>query len=179
MNPALAVGVGIAYAPTRTSSRRLRPRTSTPARIRLQRAVDRLPSLVTGCQHASISTVVLGRLSVRFATDGTSRRADERQDELDEGPALQAVRTGHGVLSRDLRAETRWTDWCSAAVDELALSGALSALLVTARRPLATLNLYSGTADGLSGLHVAQIHALAAPLAALLLAERVGSTGVG
>lgn len=177
-NPAITVGTSW-YAPTRTSPQRARPRTSTPVRLRLQHAVDRLPTLVPGCHHASITTVALGRLSVRVATDGTGRRADELQDELDEGPALHAVRTGHSVVTHDLGAGTRWTDWCSAVVAELALSAALSVLLVTARRPLATLNLYSDTADGLSRLDVGQIHALAAPLAATLLAERSGMTGVG
>lgn len=177
-NPAVTVGTGW-YALTRTPRRHTHPRTPTPVRLRLQREIDRLPTLVPGCQHASITTVALGRLSVRVATDGTGRRADELQDELDEGPALHAVRTGHSVVTHDLGAETRWTDWCSAVVAELALSAALCVLLVTARRPLATLNLYSDTADGLWRLDVAQIHALAAPLAATLLAERSGMAGVG
>lgn len=184
-----------AGATTRLSAPRVRPRTAqrayaagtspndvvagyvsalqaeTDVRVRLQHGVDLLPSLVHGCHHASITTVTGGRLTVRSATDGTARRADELQDELDEGPCLQAVRTGHSVVAHDLRTETRWTRWCSAAVD-IGVTAALSVLLVALPRPLATLNLYSDTVEGLSSLDIAQLHSLAAPLADALLDER-------
>ncbi|MGI3779665.1 MAG: GAF domain-containing protein, partial [Janthinobacterium lividum] len=136
-------------------------------------------SLVHGCHHASITTVRGGRLTVRVATDGTAQRADELQDELDEGPSLQAVRTGHSVVAHELSTETRWTDWCSAAVDELDVTAALSVLLVSRLRPLATLNLYSDTVEGLSSLDIAQLHTLAAPLADAMLDERVGTGRLG
>lgn len=141
----------------------------TDARVRLRHGVDLLPTLVHGCHHASITTVRDGRLTVRFATDSTGRRADELQDELDEGPALQAVRTGHGVVAHDLRHETRWVSWCRATVAELDVTGALSVLLVAHTRPLATLNLYSDIAEGLGSLDLAQLHLLAAPLTEALL----------
>ena len=112
-----------------------------------------------------------GRVSVRLATDRTGRQADELQDELDDGPALQAVRTGHTVLAHDLRTETRWSGWCAAAVEELDVRSAMSVLLVSTTRPLATLNLYSDLADGLGSLDLAQLHLLTAPLRDALLDE--------
>lgn len=138
---------------------------------RLQLGVDLLPLLVLGCDHASITTVTGGRLEVRVATDDASRRADELQDELDEGPCLQSVRTGHSVVAQDLRAETRWVDWCSAAVGELGLTSALTVLLLSTLRPLGTLNLYADTADGLSSVDMALLHTLAGPLSRALLED--------
>ena len=154
-------------------------RAETDARVRLQRGVDLLPSLIHGCHHASITAVSGGRLTVRVATDRTAERADRLQGELDEGPSLQAVRTGHSVVAHELSAEGRWARWCAAAVAELAVTAALSVLLVPAPRPLATLNLYSRTASGLSGVDLAHLHALAAPLADALLDLRVRADRLG
>ncbi len=140
---------------------------------RLQHGVDLLPTLVPGCQHASLSTVDEGRLAVRLANDSTSRRADELQHELDEGPSLQAARTGHSVVAHDLGRESRWPGWCSAAAAELGVRSVLSVLLVADRSPVVTLNLYSDTVDGLSDVDLALLHTLAEPLADALLDERV------
>lgn len=131
---------------------------------RLQRRIELLPTLVRGCHHASITTVTRGRLEVRAATDHTSRRAAELQDELDEGPCLQAVRTGHSVVAHDLRVETRWSHWCAAALGELEVTAALSVLLTSPTSAPAILNLYSSTRRGLRGVEIALLHALAGPL---------------
>lgn len=145
--------------------------TARDPRARLQDGVELLPTLVDGCHHASVTTVAGGRLEVRASSDRTSRRADQLQDELDQGPCLQAVRTGHSVVTRDLRTETRWLRWCAAAVDELPVRSVLSVLLVASRLPVATLNLYSDTASGLSAVDLALVHTLAAPLVDVLLDE--------
>ncbi|MBB3327994.1 GAF domain-containing protein [Microlunatus antarcticus] len=160
-------------APTRTTYAHGRARPSArdelDAHLRLQHRVDLLPSLVDGCHHASVTTVTGGRLTVRVSTDRTARRADELQDALGEGPCLQSVRTGHSVVAADLRTETRWTRWCAEAVSDLGLTGALSVLLVSNLRPLATLNLYSDTVGGLAELDLAHLHTLTAPLSSVLL----------
>lgn len=147
-------------------------RADTDVRVRLRHGVDLIPALVHGCDHASITIVTGGGLEVRAATDRASRRADELQDELDEGPTLQAVRTGHCVVARDLSTETRWPDWCAAAVTEVAVAAMVSVLLVTGLHAVATLNLYSDTDDGLSGVEIALLHTLAGPLSEALQEER-------
>ena len=148
-------------------------------RTRLQDGIGLLPSLVAGCHHASVTTVTGGRLQVRVASDGASRRADQLQDELDQGPCLQAVRTGHSVVARDLRTETRWLRWCSAAVDELPVRSVLSVLLVASRLPVATLNLYSDTVSGLAAVDLALVHTLGGALADVLLDELTGVARLG
>jgi GAF domain-containing protein len=144
-------------------------------RARLRHGVGLLPTLVHGCHHASITTVSFERLEVRTASDGTSRRGDELQDELDEGPCVQAVRTGHSVVAHDLSTETRWVDWCAAAAEELPVRSVLSILLVATPLPIATLNLYSDVVNGLSGVDIAFLHTLAEPLADALLDGRTTS----
>jgi hypothetical protein len=126
-----------------------------------------------------VTSVRAGRLEVHVATDRTAQRADELQDELDEGPCLQAVRTGHSVVAHDLSVESRWPDWCAATVSELELTGVLSVLLVPALPPLTTLNLYSETVDGLSSVDMAQLHRLAAPLAGALRDARASAARLG
>lgn len=161
----------------------------TDVRTRLRRGVDLLPALVHGCHHASVTTVTGGSLRVRAATDRTSRRADELQDELVEGPTLQAVRTGHSVIAHDLCTENRWLGWCAAIVDELAVTAVLSVLLHPAllhpalfhptSPHTATLNLYSSTVEGLAGVDIALLHLLAAPLADALADVRHTGTSLG
>lgn len=153
--------------------------TTRDPRARVQDGVELLPTLVHGCHHASVTAVVGGRLDVRAASDLTSQRADQLQDELDQGPCLQAVRTGHSVVARDLRIETRWLRWCAAAVDELPVRSVLSVLLVASRRPIATLNLYSDTVNGLAEVDIAFLHTLAEPLADAVLSERTGADQLG
>jgi hypothetical protein len=151
----------------------------TDPRLRLQSAVDALPALVQGCDHASIATITGGRLRVEVASDRTGRRADELQEEHDEGPCLQAVRTGHSVIAHDLRTETRWLGWRTAAVDELGVTAVLSVLLAPARRPLATLTLYSDRVHGLSSVDLALLHAVTRPLGGAILDVRVGADRLG
>lgn len=146
---------------------------------RLQHGVDLLPALVQGCHHASVAAVAGGRLEVLVATDPTSQRADELQDELDEGPHLQAVRTGHSVVAHGLRTETRWLAWCSAAVSETPVRSVLSVLLHSTMRPLATVNFYSDTVDGLSGVDIGLLDMLAGPLADALADVRAGAGRLG
>ncbi|MGI3782257.1 MAG: GAF domain-containing protein [Janthinobacterium lividum] len=146
---------------------------------RLQRGVDLLALLVDGCHHASIAAVAGGRVRVSVATDRISRRAAELQDELGEGPSLQAVRTGHSVVVQDLDAESRWLAWCSAVGTELPVTTVLSVLLVGVHQPKAVLNVCSDTVGGLSAADIALVHTLAAPLADTLLDARADDDLLG
>jgi hypothetical protein len=151
---------------------------SDPA-SRLQRGVELLPVLVDGCDHASVVTVTDGRVLVRVAGDADSRRADELQDLLGEGPSLQAVRTGHSIVAQDLTGESRWPAWRRAVRAELSARSVLSVLLPTTQRPTAALNLYSDTVGGLSGVDLGLLHALAGPLAGALLDDRAAVDRLG
>jgi hypothetical protein len=136
---------------------------------RLQQVLGLLPGLVPGCHLASATTPRLRGLRVHRASDDAARRADELQHRLEEGPCLQALRTGHSVIAHDLAGETRWPRWTALVSAELRLGAVLSVLLVAGGRSLGTLNLYSLDAGGLSHVDIAVLHALADPVAEVLV----------
>ena len=78
-------------------------------------------------------------LKIQAASDDTSQQAGELQHQLGEGPALQALRTGHRVIVHALRVKGRWQQWNAQVTSELGLGSVLSVLLVSDRRRTATL----------------------------------------
>jgi GAF domain-containing protein len=69
-------------------------------------------------------------------------RADERQYELDDGPCLEAMRTGEAVLAADMSIEERWGAYPQRAV-EVGVGSSLSLPLRIGDRGRGALNLYS------------------------------------
>jgi|1186.fasta_scaffold32212_3 GAF domain-containing protein len=69
-------------------------------------------------------------------------RADERQYELDDGPCLEAMRTGEAVLAADMSIEERWGAYPQRAV-EVGVGSSLSLPLRIGNRGRGALNLYS------------------------------------
>jgi GAF domain-containing protein len=75
-----------------------------------------------------------------------ARRGDERQYELDDGPCLEALRTGTVVSVRDMADEDRWGDYPRRAL-EAGVRSSLSFPLAMGERARGALNLYSDSAD--------------------------------
>ncbi len=75
-----------------------------------------------------------------------ARRGDERQYELDDGPCLEALRTGTEVSVRDMADEDRWGDYPRRAL-EAGVRSSLSFPLAMGERARGALNLYSDRAD--------------------------------
>ena len=69
-------------------------------------------------------------------------RADERQYELDDGPCLQAMRTGETVTSVDMATEDRWGAYPQRAA-EVGVRASLSLPLRIGSTGRGALNLYS------------------------------------
>jgi GAF domain-containing protein len=57
---------------------------------------------------AGVMLMSAGTHVLRWASDEGSRRIEELQDSLDEGPCLHVYRHGESVLVPDLRADGRW-----------------------------------------------------------------------
>jgi GAF domain-containing protein len=68
--------------------------------------------------------------------------ADERQYELDDGPCLQAMRTGEAVVAGDMATEARWGAYPGRAM-EVGVGSSLSLPLRIGERGRGALNLYS------------------------------------
>jgi GAF domain-containing protein len=69
-------------------------------------------------------------------------RADERQYELDDGPCLQAMRSGEAVLATDMTTEDRWGRYPERAM-EVGVGSSLSLPLRMGDKGRGALNLYS------------------------------------
>ncbi len=102
-------------------------------------AVDAVP----GVGSASISYVT-GRRTVesRAATGELSRRADELQTGLHEGPCLDSIWTQRTVRIDDMATERRWPRFAAGAA-ALGAGSSLSFRLFVTEDDLGALNLYS------------------------------------
>jgi transcriptional regulator with GAF, ATPase, and Fis domain len=119
----------------RSALTRRSPEESLQAAIAL--AVSTAP-----CDHASITMLGPRRsLDTVASSDDRSGKADLLQYELDEGPALDTVRTDDLHLAEDLTRDPRWPRWAPRAVG-LGIRGVIAVRLFT-DTPLGTLNLYS------------------------------------
>jgi GAF domain-containing protein len=88
-------------------------------------------------------TVGHGGRVVTIASSGPlGSMLDERQYDLDEGPCLEALRTGHSVSSAELAQETRWDGY-----PQTAMAHGVSAIharpMIAQGATLGVLNLYA------------------------------------
>ncbi|WP_134147986.1 GAF and ANTAR domain-containing protein [Mycobacteroides salmoniphilum] len=100
---------------------------------------------VPGVEQAGI-TLVTGEYTVesRAATSELPRILDEVQQELKEGPCVQAAWEHETVYAADLTQTTPWPEFAKAAV-KLGVRSMLSFQLFTHGENLGALNLYSRT----------------------------------
>jgi hypothetical protein len=116
-------------------------------------AVDQTP----GAEACGLTLEQAGRGVTVTHSGELAKRGDERQYELDDGPCLEAMRTGAPVLVEDMAAEERWGDYPQRAV-EAGVGSSLSLPLTVGERGRGALNLYSsrGHAFGESGRRAAE-----------------------
>ncbi|RBY85985.1 GAF and ANTAR domain-containing protein [Blastococcus sp. TF02A-26] len=115
-------------------------------------AVDRTP----GAEACGLTLEEAGREFTVTYSGELAHRGDERQYELDDGPCLQALRSGQVVTVDDMVEESRWGRYPERAVEAGVLSS-LSFPLSLGERGRGALNLYASrphaftTADGEAG----------------------------
>lgn len=107
-----------------------------------QRIAEAAVHEVSGAEHAGLSLVTRAGVITEAATDEVVIRLDQRQYELDEGPALSSLREQITVRSHDLRQETRWPRFAAAAM-EAGICSTLSVRLFVAEDSLGVLNVYA------------------------------------
>lgn len=108
----------------------------------VQWAVEQSP----GAEACGLTVEQAGRGQTVTYSGELAARGDERQYELDDGPCLEALRTGTVVTVRDLADEDRWGDYPRRAL-EAGVRSSLSFPLALGERGRGALNLYSGKAD--------------------------------
>lgn len=115
----------------------------TPGDV-LVRAVGLVEDTVPGA--GSVSITVLDRRqqpSTVAATSELARTGDGWQYDLDEGPCLDAARSGVLVHSAHLDGEDRWPRWWPRVLAELDVTGMLSVPMLTHDQQLGTINVYA------------------------------------
>jgi GAF domain-containing protein len=129
---------------------------------------------VPGADGASVTTFPEGRPQA-LASDEWSKRFDELQYVEQEGPCLDAYRTGTAFRVRDLLEDPRWPSYAPRAVEQGARS-MLSFPMSAQGRVIGALNLYARAVDAFTS----EAAALAAIVAAHAgLASQVASVLFG
>lgn len=153
-------------------------RPQTPVE-RMQVGVDLATELLEGCDHAGITLVRNRHFAVGPASDELVARGDQLQEELDEGPCLDAIRQGHTIYTADLATDPRWPTWGPRVHAELGAGSLLSKLLYTHERSYGALNMYSDRTDGFTQDDLIMADTLATHLGvALADAEEIEHRGV-
>jgi GAF domain-containing protein len=112
----------------------------------LQETVDLAAATIPGASEASITLVRSDQGEGAAYSSDTAEAIDERQYGLDQGPCLDASR-GHEVfVISDMRAETRWPDYCPFAAEH-GVRSSLSVPLPVQEEVLGAINVYSREAD--------------------------------
>nr|WP_246315718.1 GAF and ANTAR domain-containing protein [Kineococcus aurantiacus] len=136
----------------------------------MQEVLTSASALVGGVEHASLS-VVRGRRQVWSAavTSDLARRFDRTQEELGEGPCLDAMFTEPVVRTDDLLTDPRWPRLAARSAD-LGVRSMLCFQLFVHRGTLGGLNLLSSR-EGAFDDDAAVVGSMIAAHAAVALAD--------
>ena len=108
---------------------------------------------------ASVTTHPEGRPAA-VASDSWAQELDELQFEEQEGPCLDAYRTGNAFRVRDFATETRWPFYSKQATRKGAAS-MVSVPLTAQGNVVGALNMYSRSADAFDAESTALAHVVA------------------
>jgi GAF domain-containing protein len=141
----------------------------------LQSVVEHAVEVVPACDWASVTLRRRrNRTETVAASSDIAREADQLQYELEEGPCLEAAKTGEPRLSNRLEDTEDWPRWGPRA-SKIGVNAILGIELSTTDEVLGALNLYAGTAGAFSrdDIDVAEVYATHATNA--LTAARMSS----
>ena len=145
---------------TQPSSIELTSKAATAAAVRL----------IHGADGASIALLAgNGTVQSNVSTDALAATLATIQDDVGEGPTRQSLRSTETVLVCDLRSETRWTSFTSAAVENTEVRSVLALALSAGTDVLGALTVHSRAIGAFSAHAVAGATALAAHCALALM----------
>jgi GAF domain-containing protein len=114
------------------------------AALTMQHVVAASVELVDGCHSAAISLATRARdITTAATTDDVAVLADKLQQQLGEGPCIDAVWEEPLVSVPDLAVDPRWPTWGARAVEELGVRSMLCFQLFTHEDRLGALNLFA------------------------------------
>jgi len=113
----------------------------------LQRIVELAVQTVDGADHAGISLVVAKHIETPAQNDQTPQAIDELQNDVGEGPCLDAIREHEVFETGDFTTESRWPRFSTEVVKRTGVRSALSTRLYSREQTLGALNLYGQARD--------------------------------
>lgn len=128
--------------------------------------VDASVELVAGCDHASISHMRGRSLVSESSNDDVGVVLDGIQTGAEEGPCLDAIRTGDVMVSAELATDPRWPTYGLHAVEATTVRSSHGLPLHDGRRIIGALNLFSDRVGGFTDAGDSEGDAAAAILAA-------------
>jgi len=108
----------------------------------LHRVADTAVRAVNRCDAASVTMADGGQVSTWVSTETGAEAVDEHQYRTDEGPCLDAIRTGSANFVDSLAGDERWPEFTPRAVEEGMVS-VYSLPLKLEEETVGALNLYS------------------------------------
>jgi len=142
--------------------------------LTFQRVVDRALEVVPGCDHCGLHLRKRrGKAESATSTDEIAAEADRLQDELQDGPCVDAAFQQENFVIRDVRTDERWPTW-AARVADLGIRSSMSIRLTANDVTIGALNFYGDRPEAFDGDHdIAMIFASHAA-AAMANARLVG-----
>ena len=128
--------------------------------------------LVEGCHHAGVSLARRkGQIASAAANSDIPHRSDLLQEELGQGPCMDAVWEHEVVHAPDLERDPRWPGWAPRARRELGVRSMLCVRLFTHEDTVGALNLFSEDVDAFTEDDVAEVVSIAAHAAVAVAAS--------
>ncbi|MFJ4776327.1 GAF and ANTAR domain-containing protein [Streptomyces sp. NPDC088762] len=145
----------------------------------LQSLSDAALTLVPTAEGCGITLERQGRRPITVVSTGKhAPELDEAQYGQDDGPCLQALRTGEEVPVADMLGETRWGPYPAYAA-ALGTRSSLSLPIAAHTDAAGALNIYAGKPDAVTDADLTDLRALAAQATgAIALAQRIADARV-
>lgn len=128
-----------------------------------QLVVEAAPRVVEGCDRAAIGILTPdGRFRSAAATDDVMRMIDALQDELGEGPCLEASADQNWKLDNDITVGSAWPRLAARVVTDTPVRAMLAVPLVEQGTRSGALNLFADTAGAFTDESTSSAAVLAA-----------------
>jgi len=103
------------------------------------------PTLVTGCDHASLMLLRGNRFVTVAASDQIAERVDALEREVGEGPCLDAIQEASGYVEPSLSPRSQWPELARRVVAETPVRGVAGFRLLLDDQKVGALNVFADT----------------------------------
>jgi GAF domain-containing protein len=127
-----------------------------------QIVVESAVSLIDGCDRAAIGVLAGDRFTTAASTDDVMRLIDRFQNEVGEGPCLEASTDQVVQVDNDITHHSRWPALAQLVVEQTPVRAMLAVPLIDEGRRTGALNVFADRPDAFSDDSVGQAAILAA-----------------